>query len=132
MITQVLLMMLVGIVAGTLGSILGIGGGMIITPFLTVGLGLDIKYAIGASIIAVIATSSGASVAYLKDDLLNLRVAMFLELATTTGAIIGAVLTGLVPSSLLSVLFGLLLVYSAYNMYRKLRNKQKKRCSKRR
>lgn len=125
MITQVLLMMLVGIVAGTLGSILGIGGGMIITPFLTVALGLDIKYAIGASIIAVIATSSGASVAYLKDDLLNLRVAMFLELATTTGAIIGAVLTGLVPSSLLSVLFGLLLVYSAYNMYRKLRNKQK-------
>ena len=85
MLTTALTMLLVGIFAGTMGAILGIGGGMIITPIVTLALGLDIKYAIGASIIAVIATSSGATIAYLKDDVLNLRVAMFLEIATTIG-----------------------------------------------
>ena len=94
MLTTALTMLLVGIFAGTMGAILGIGGGMIITPIVTLALGLDIKYAIGASIIAVIATSSGATIAYLKDDVLNLRVAMFLEIATTIGAIVGALLTG--------------------------------------
>lgn len=94
---------------------------MIVTPVLTIGLGLDIKYAIGASIIAVIATSSGASIAYLKDDMLNLRVAMFLEIATTVGAILGAVLTGVLPSKALFVLFGMLLIFSSWNMVRKLR-----------
>ena len=72
MLTTALTMLLVGIFAGTMGAILGIGGGMIITPIVTLALGLDIKYAIGASIIAVIATSSGATIAYLKDDVLNL------------------------------------------------------------
>lgn len=80
-IYSLLLMLGVGVLAGVFGAILGIGGGMIITPILTLAMGLDIKYAIGASIIAVIATSSGSTIAYLKDEMLNLRVAMFLEIA---------------------------------------------------
>ncbi|MCF6514749.1 TSUP family transporter [Lactobacillus sp. S2-2] len=124
MIYSLLIMLLVGIFVGILGSILGIGGGMIITPILTIGFGLDIKYAIGASIIAVIATSSGSTIAYLKDNILNLRVAMFLEIATTTGAIAGALLTGLFNPVFLYVLFGLLLFYSGFNMIKKLK-KQK-------
>ncbi|HIW88807.1 MAG TPA: sulfite exporter TauE/SafE family protein [Candidatus Ligilactobacillus excrementipullorum] len=121
MINSILLLAAVGLFAGIFGAIFGIGGGMIVTPVLTIGLGLDIKYAIGASIIAVIATSSGASIAYLKDDMLNLRVAMFLEIATTVGAILGAVLTGVLPSKALFVLFGMLLIFSSWNMVRKLR-----------
>jgi len=119
-IYSLLLMLGVGMLAGVFGAILGIGGGMIITPVLTLGLGLDIKYAIGASIIAVIATSSGSTIAYLKDEMLNLRVAMFLEIATTVGAVIGAVLTGLVHPTFLYFLFGALLVFTTYNMIRKL------------
>lgn len=113
----------VGALAGVFGAILGIGGGMIITPVLTLGLGLDIKYAIGASIIAVIATSSGSTIAYLKDDMLNLRVAMFLEIATTVGAVLGAVLTGLFNATFLFFLFGALLIFTTYNMIRKLMDK---------
>ncbi|KRL87222.1 hypothetical protein FC32_GL001841 [Ligilactobacillus apodemi DSM 16634 = JCM 16172] len=113
-------MLLVGVFAGTMGAILGIGGGMIVTPIVTLAMGLDIKYAIGASIIAVIATSSGSTIAFLKDDVLNLRVAMFLEIATTIGAIVGALLTGAFDPFILYILFGALLVFSSWNMYRKL------------
>ncbi len=123
MIYSLLLMLGVGALAGIFGAILGIGGGMIITPVLTLGLGLDIKYAIGASIIAVIATSSGSTIAYLKDEMLNLRVAMFLEIATTVGAVLGAVLTGMFNATFLFFLFGALLIFTTYNMIRKLMNK---------
>jgi uncharacterized membrane protein YfcA len=109
-----------GIVAGLLGALLGLGGGIIITPILTLAMGLDIKYAIGASVISVIATSSGASIAYLKDDLLNLRVAMFLEIATTIGAIAGALLTGIFAPKILYIFFGVLLLFSSYNMLNKI------------
>ncbi|CAJ1225848.1 sulfite exporter TauE/SafE family protein [Levilactobacillus zymae] len=119
-----LIMLGVGIFAGIAGAILGIGGGMIITPILTLGMGLNIKYAIGASIIAVIATSSGSTIAYLRDNVLNLRVAMFLEIATTIGAIVGALLTGVLDPKYLYLLFGCLLVFSSWNMYRKLRRGQ--------
>lgn len=125
MVIQIFMMIFVGLFAGTLGAILGIGGGMIITPFITIVMGIDIKYAIGASIIAVIATSSGASVAYLKDDMLNLRVAMFLELATTIGAIIGALMTGIAPAGVLYVVFGGFLVFSCWNMIQKLFGQKK-------
>lgn len=121
MISSILLLAAVGLFAGIFGAVFGIGGGMIVTPVMTIGLGLDIKYAIGASVIAVIATSSGASIAYLKDDMLNLRVAMFLEIATTIGAIFGAILTGVLPAKILYVLFGLLLIFSSWNMLRKMR-----------
>lgn len=123
MVYSLLLMLGVGVLAGIFGAILGIGGGLIVTPVLTLGLGLDIKYAIGASIIAVIATSSGSTIAYLRDEMLNLRVAMFLEIATTVGAILGAVLTGIVDATVLYFLFGALLVFTTYNMIRKLMSK---------
>lgn len=121
MVSTVVTMLLVGVFAGTMGAILGIGGGMIVTPIVTMLFGLDIKYAIGASIIAVIATSSGSTIAFLRDDVLNLRVAMFLEIATTIGAILGAILTGIVSAGILYFLFGCLLIFSSWNMYRKLR-----------
>ncbi|AKP02904.1 sulfite exporter TauE/SafE family protein [Companilactobacillus pabuli] len=121
---SMLLLLVMGVGAGVLGAILGIGGGMIITPVLTIMMGLDIKYAIGASIISVIATSSGSTIAYLKDDMLNLRVAMFLEIATTVGAIMGALLVGVFSSNFLYVLFGFFLLYSTYNMIRKLFDKK--------
>ena len=123
MIYSLGLMLGVGVIAGIFGAILGIGGGMIVTPILTLGLGLDIKYAIGASIIAVIATSSGSTIAYLRDEMLNLRVAMFLEIATTVGAVLGAVLTGVLNATFLSFLFGALVVFTTYNMIRKLMSK---------
>ncbi|WP_125764972.1 sulfite exporter TauE/SafE family protein [Companilactobacillus hulinensis] len=121
---SMLLLLIMGIAAGCLGAVLGIGGGMIITPVLTIMMGMDIKYAIGASIISVIATSSGSTIAYLKDDMLNLRVAMFLEIATTVGAIMGALLVGVFSSTFLYVLFGFFLLYSTYNMIRKLMDKK--------
>ncbi|KRL77893.1 sulfite exporter TauE/SafE family protein [Secundilactobacillus paracollinoides] len=118
---SILLMMGVGLATGIVGAILGLGGGIVVTPVLTLSMGLDIKYAIGASIIAVIATSSGSTIAYLHDDVLNLRVAMFLEIATTIGAIMGALLTGVLNPKYLYFLFGALLLFSGWNMYRKLR-----------
>ena len=125
MINSILILAGVGLFAGIFGAIFGIGGGMIVTPIMTIALGLDIKYAIGASVISVIATSSGASIAYLKDDMLNLRVAMFLEIATTVGAILGAILTGVLPAKVLYVLFGMLLIFSSWNMLHKLRTSKK-------
>ena len=104
--------------AGFLGSLLGLGGGMIVVPALTLFLHVDIRLAIGASIISVIATSSGAAAAYVRDRLANLRVAMFLELGTTTGAITGAYLAGIVHPRFLFILFGLILAYSAIAMIR--------------
>ncbi|GHP14637.1 UPF0721 transmembrane protein [Lentilactobacillus fungorum] len=120
MISYALLMMAIGCFAGIAGAILGLGGGIILTPILTLLMGVNIKYAIGASIIAVIATSSGATIAYLRDEVLNLRVAMFLEIATTLGALSGALLTGVINPKYLYILFGLLLLFSGYNMIRKL------------
>lgn len=124
MIVTTLLLLCVGLFAGIAGAILGLGGGIIITPVLTLAMGLDIKYAIGASIIAVIATSSGSTIAYLRDEVLNLRVAMFLEIATTIGGIAGALLTGILDPKWLYLLFGALLVFSGWNMWRKLRRGQ--------
>jgi uncharacterized protein len=101
------------IAAGLLGSLVGLGGGVLIVPLLTLVFGFPIYFAIGASIISVIATSSGAAAAYVKDHMTNLRVGMFLELATTTGAICGAFLAGLLAPELLSVIFGVILLVSA-------------------
>ncbi|MGM0303585.1 hypothetical protein IGI66_003250 [Enterococcus sp. AZ048] len=123
MLSQIGILLVVGILAGVLGSILGIGGGIILTPYLTLIMRLDIKYAIATSIVCVIATSSGATIAYLKDDMLNLRVAMFLEIATTIGAIVGALLSGVAPTGFLFVLFGSFLLFSVLNMLQKIRSK---------
>ena len=104
--------------AGFLGSLLGLGGGIIVVPALTLVLHIDIRLAIGASIISVIATSSGAAAAYVRDRLANLRLAMFLELGTTTGALTGAWVAGLIHPRWLYILFGLILGYSAVAMLR--------------
>jgi uncharacterized membrane protein YfcA len=105
--------------AGLLGSLLGLGGGIIVIPALTLLLGIDIRYAVGASVVSVIATSSGAAAAYVREHLANLRVAMFLELATTTGAITGAFLAGVVGGRALFIVFAMILGYSALQMLRK-------------
>jgi uncharacterized membrane protein YfcA len=112
---------LIAIIAGFFGSLVGLGGGIIVTPALTILFGIDIKYAIGASVISVIATSSGAAIAYLKERLANVRIAMLLEIGTALGAITGAFLSGLFSSSVLYIVFGLFLLYSAWNMFDKLR-----------
>jgi uncharacterized protein len=114
----VILVAAMSFVAGMLGSLLGLGGGMIVVPALTLLLGIDIRLAIGASIISVIATSSGAAAAYVRDRLANLRVAMFLELGTTSGAITGAWVAGALHPRWLFVLFGTILGYSAVAMLR--------------
>jgi uncharacterized protein len=116
-----LLTFLISIAGGVLGSLLGLGGGIIIIPALTLLLKIDIRYAIGASIVAVIATSSGAAAAYVRERMTNLRVAMFLELATTTGALSGAYLAGHIATAWLYVIFGLVMGYSAIEMFRKSR-----------
>jgi uncharacterized membrane protein YfcA/uncharacterized membrane protein len=116
----VLLAFVVSVVAGTLGALLGLGGGLLIIPALTLWFHVDIRYAIGASIVSVIATSSGAAVTYVRDRLTNLRVAMVLELATTTGAMTGAYLAGRVGSKMLYIIFGVVMAYSAIMMFRKL------------
>ena len=109
----VLFIFLGSIAAGLLGSLVGLGGGVLIVPILTLIFGLPIYFAIGASIISVIATSSGAAAAYVRDHMTNLRVGMFLEIATTTGAICGAFLAGMLAPELLSVIFGIILLVSA-------------------
>lgn len=98
--------------AGLLGSLVGLGGGILIVPLLTLVFRLPITFAIGASIISVIATSSGAAAAYVRDHLTNLRVGMFLELATTVGAMSGAFLVGLLAPGVLAVVFGAVLLFS--------------------
>lgn len=117
---QVLVILLISVVAGFLGALLGLGGGMIVTPALTLFFGIDIKYAIGASIISVIATSSGAAIAYLKDRLTNIRIGMFLEIGTTLGAITGAFLSAFINPKFLFIIFGVLMLYSAVMMLRKV------------
>ena len=103
-----------GVAAGFLGAMTGLGGGIVIVPFLALGLGVDLRYAIGASLVTIIATSSGAAAAYVKDGYTNFRIGMFLEVATTVGAVFGAFLAVLVSTSAIAVLFGAVLLYSAY------------------
>ncbi|MCZ2153643.1 MAG: sulfite exporter TauE/SafE family protein [Bryobacterales bacterium] len=104
----------IGALAGLIGALTGLGGGVIVTPALTLLLGVDMRYAIGASLVSLIATSSGAAATYVRDGLTNIRIGMFLELATTVGAICGAMLAGLLPTSTLAVVFGAVLLYSAW------------------
>ena len=109
----------VGVVAGALGALLGLGGGFILVPALTLFFGVNIRLAIGTSIVAVIATSSGAAVAYLRDHVANMRVGMFLELATTSGAVSGALLGSVLVPRALYVIFGLALVQSGVAVARR-------------
>ena len=104
--------------AGFLGALTGMGGGIIITPLLTLVLGVDIHYAIGATLVSVIATSSGAAAAYVKEGISNIRIGMFLEIATTVGALAGVKLALRLHSASLATIFGLVLLYSAVESLR--------------
>lgn len=102
------------LLAGFLGALTGLGGGVVIVPLLTIALGVDIRYAVGASLVSVIATSSGAAAAYVREGFTNLRVAMLLEIATTLGALAGAALATALAPSLIAVVFGVVLLHSAW------------------
>lgn len=110
---------------GFVGSLTGLGGGVIITPVLTVFLGVDIRYAIGTSLIAVIATSSGAAAAYVRDGYSNIRLGMFLEIATTVGAVCGALVGAHTPTRALAVVFGVVLLQSAWQAARERKEAKK-------
>ncbi len=109
-----LLLFCSSLLAGFIGALTGLGGGIIITPLLTLALGVDIRYAIGAALIGVIATSSGSAVAYVKEGFTNIRIGMFMEIATTFGAVLGASVALRIPTSIIAVIFGIALLYSAY------------------
>jgi hypothetical protein len=109
------------VLAGLLGSLTGLGGGVVIVPVLTLLFHVDVHYAIGASLVSVIATSSGAAAAYVREGYSNIRIGMFLEIATTLGAVLGAYLTARVSTHAIGLLFGLVLLYSAYASLKKKR-----------
>jgi len=102
------------VLAGLLGALTGLGGGVVIVPVLTLLFHIDIRYAIGASLVSVIATSSGAAAAYVREGFSNIRIGMFLEIATTLGALVGAYLTAVVSTHAIGIVFGVVLLYSAY------------------
>jgi uncharacterized membrane protein YfcA len=108
---------LISLGSGTLGAMLGLGGGVINVPLLIFLLGVPIHTASGASIIAVVATSSAAAVSYVRDDMANMRLGMFLELATTVGAVTGAFLVSFASEATLKIVFGLSLLYAAGTMF---------------
>ena len=100
-------------VAGLIGSLTGLGGGVVVIPLLTLGFGVDMRYAIGAALVTSIATSSGAAAAYIKEGITNVRIGMFLEIATTTGAVIGAIVAMYLDKVYIAIIFGCVLIFSA-------------------
>ena len=114
-----LFMILGGMVAGLWGSVLGLGGGVLIIPLLNLIFSVPMREAIGASLVCVIATSSGAASLYVKKHLSDIRLGMTLELATTLGAITGGILAGIMNPKILSILFSFLLIYTAGTMFRR-------------
>jgi hypothetical protein len=117
-LTFTLLTLTGALVAGLVGALTGLGGGVILVPLLTLGFGVDIRYAIGASLVCVIATSSGAAAAFVKEGFTNIRIGMFLEIATTVGALLGTVVAAYVSSSTLAVIFGIVLLFSSVQAMR--------------
>jgi len=116
----ILLMFFFSIFAGIFGSIVGLGGGIVVIPVLTILFGVDIHFAIGASIVAIIGTSSGAASTYVRDKITNLRVGMFLELASASGAIVGAGIAAYTNSAALELVFGGILLISLVPMVMKI------------
>jgi uncharacterized protein len=113
-----LLLLPISVFAGFLGSLLGLGGGVVVVPVLTLIFGIDIRYAIAASLISIIATSSGAAASFLKDHLTNIRVAILLEIGTVFGAMSGFLLSSTLKASWLYLFFGGFLLFSAAMMFR--------------
>jgi hypothetical protein len=106
------------VVAGLLGALTGLGGGVVVVPVLALVFHVDLRYAIGASLVSVIATSSGAAAAYVREGFSNIRIGMFLEIATTLGAMVGAYLTAMVSTKAIGIVFGIVLLYSAISSFR--------------
>jgi uncharacterized protein len=117
-LTFTLLIFGTSITAGLLGALTGLGGGVVVVPVLALLFHVDIRYAIGASLVSVIATSSGAAAAYVREGFSNIRIGMFLEIATTVGALVGAFLTAMVPVKTIGIIFGIVLLYSAIASFR--------------
>jgi uncharacterized protein len=113
--TFTLLLLAGSVAAGLLGSLTGLGGGVVIVPLMVLAFGVDLRYAIGASLVAVIATSSGAAAAYLREGYTNTRIAMLLAIATTIGAVAGTWVARIAPPRTIAVIFGLVLIWSAWN-----------------
>ena len=105
--------------AGFFGSLTGLGGGVVVIPILTLGFGVDMRYAIGAALVTSIATSSGAAAAYIKEGITNVRIGMFLEIATTTGAVVGALVAMYLDKKYIAIIFGCVLIFSALRTIRK-------------
>lgn len=118
-LTFTLILLLGAYLAGLAGSLTGLGGGVVIIPLLTLFFHVDIRYAIGAALVASIATSSGSASAYVKEGITNIRLGMFLEIATTAGAVMGAILAIYTPVNLVAILFGFTLIFSAAMTLRK-------------
>lgn len=117
--TVALLMAAGGIAAGAFGSLLGLGGGVLIVPLLTLGFGLPLREAVGVSLVSVIVTSSAAAGVYLERHVANLRLGMSLELFTAIGALVGGLVAFLLPERVVAGLFALLLAYTAATMTRR-------------
>jgi uncharacterized membrane protein YfcA len=117
-LTFTVLVLLISAVAGFLGSLTGLGGGVVVVPVLALLLHVDIKYAIGASLVSVIATSSGAAAAYVREGYSNIRIGMLLEIATTLGAIGGALLAAHITTHKIAIVFGLVLLQAAYQSFK--------------
>lgn len=115
-----LLVFLGSALAGLVGALTGLGGGVLLVPMLVLLFGVDLKLALGASLVSVIATSSGAAAAYVREGFTNLRIGMLLEVATTLGAVAGATLTAILPHRLVAGVFGLVLLHAAYTGLRNL------------
>ena len=113
-LTFSLILLLSSLAAGLLGALTGLGGGVVIVPVLTIFFDVDIHYAIGASLVSVIATSSGAAAAYVREGFSNIRIGMFLEIATTLGALRCVAHRRASPPMSIAIIFGLVLLYSAY------------------
>jgi len=118
-LTFTIILLLGAYLAGLAGSLTGLGGGVVIIPLLTLVFHVDIRYAIGAALVASIATSSGSASAYVKEGITNIRLGMFLEIATTAGAVAGAILAVYTPVNIVAILFGVMLIFSAAMTLRK-------------
>jgi uncharacterized membrane protein YfcA len=114
-----LLLLIVSYAAGLVGALTGLGGGVVLVPTLVLLFGVDIHYAMGASLISVIATSSGAAAAFVREGYTNLRIAMFLEVAAVVGAVAGALLAAHLDASIIAVIFGAVLAFSSYFSFRR-------------
>ena len=108
-----LILLVSAYLAGLLGSLTGLGGGVVVIPVLTLGFGVDFHYAIGAALVASIATSSGSGSAYVKEGITNIRLGMFLEIATTIGAVVGAIIAAWLNNSTIAIIYGCVLILTA-------------------